>query len=277
MPKGGEKVEVKRVRLVYFSPTGTTQKVLESIAQGIAVEDVRHVDLTLPGSFEQAIRLSPDELALMGAPVYGGRLPADAVRRFRQIAGGNALAVLIVTYGNREFEDALLEWKHLAMELGLKPVAGGAFIGEHSFSTKELPVADGRPDRLDLQKATDFGARIKDKVTAMSSPDAPMDLELPGRYPYESTGARSMAVSPVTREDTCILCGTCAGVCPTAAVSVDGSVATVIERCIRCCACVKSCPTGARVVEDGKWIGIANWLHDHCSARKEPQVFGIDP
>jgi ferredoxin len=270
-------MDVKRVRLVYFSPTGTTKKVLESIAQGIGVEDAGHVDLTRPGSVGHAIRLSPDELVLVGAPVYGGRLPVDAVHRFRRIAGGNAPAVLVVTYGNREFEDALLELKHLAMELGLYPVAGGAFIGEHSYSTRELPVAHGRPDRQDLQTATDFGARIKGKVMAMPSADAPMDLELPGRYPYESTGARSMAVSPVTREDTCILCGTCAGVCPTAAVSVDGSVATVIERCIRCCACVKSCPTGARVVEDGKWIGIANWLHDHCSARKEPQVFGIDP
>ena len=85
-----------------------------------------------------------------------------------------------------------------------------------------------------------------------------------------------MTVSPVTKEDTCTLCGTCAGVCPTAAISVDGSVATKIELCIRCCACVKNCPTGSRVWEDGMMKTIANWLKENCQARKEPQVFGMD-
>ena len=85
-----------------------------------------------------------------------------------------------------------------------------------------------------------------------------------------------MAVSPVTKEDTCTICGTCAGVCPTAAISINGSVATDIELCIRCCACIKSCPEGARVIEDSAWKNIAHWLNQNCSSRKEPQMFGVD-
>jgi ferredoxin len=180
-----------------------------------------------------------------------------------------------VVYGNRDFEDALLELKNLAIELGFNPVAGGAFIGEHSFASKEVPIANGRPDNRDVQKAIDFGEKIKAKVTAMQSPDAQMDLEVPGRFPYEANGARPMAVSPVTKEDACTVCGTCAGVCPTGAISINGSVATEIEACIRCCACIKNCPEEARVMEDEKWKYIANWLNENCSARKEPQLFGI--
>jgi ferredoxin len=118
--------------------------------------------------------------------------------------------------------------------------------------------------------------KLKIKSAALQSPDAQMDLEIPGSFPYEAGGARSMAVSPVTKEDTCTVCGTCASVCPTAAISINGSVATEIELCIRCCACIKNCPTGARVMEDSMWKNIANWLNENCSTRKEPQIFGID-
>ncbi len=267
-------MEVKRVKLIYFSPTGTTQKILESIAKGISVNNVEHINLTLPEGAQQTIPPFSDEPVIIGAPVYGGRLPVEAINRFKRLKASKTLAIIIVVYGNREFEDALLELKNLLIELGFYPVAGGAFIGEHSFATKEIPIANGRPDGQDVQKAMDFGVKIKDKVTALQSPDAQMDLEIPGRFPYEG-GARSMAVSPVTKEDLCTVCGTCASVCPTAAIAINGSVATKIELCIRCSACIKNCPTEARVWEDSMMKTIADWLNKNCSARKEPQIFGI--
>jgi ferredoxin len=269
-------MEVKQVKLIYFSPTGTTQKVLESIAEGIAVEDVEHINLTLPEGAQQIIPSFSDELVIIGTPVYGGRLPVDVIKRFKQLKASNTLAILIVVYGNREFEDALLELKNLALELGFSPVAGGAFIGEHSIATEEVPIANGRPDSLDVQKAIDFGVKVKDKVIALQSPDAQIDLEIPGRFPYEADGALAMAVSPVTKEETCTVCGTCARVCPTAAISINESVATKIQLCIRCCACIKSCPEEARVIENEMWKNIGTWLNENCSARKEPQVFGVD-
>lgn len=269
-------MEIKQVKLIYFSPTGTTQKVLEGIAKGIAVEDIQHVNLTLPEGVQQILPPFSDELVIIGAPVFGGRLPVEAVNRLKQLKANNTLAVLIVLYGNREYEDALLELKNLSIELGFNPVAGGAFIGEHSFSTEEVPIANGRPDSLDLQKAMDFGAKIKDKVAVLKSPDAQGDLEIPGRYPYEADGARPIAASPAIKEEACTICGTCASVCPTAAISINGSVVIKTELCIRCCACIKSCPTDAMIWEDEMMKKIADWLKENCSTRKEPQVFGVD-
>jgi len=269
-------MEVKRVKLVYFSPTGTTQKVLESIAEGIAAKDVEHVNLTPSEGAKHKVAPISDELVVIGAPVYGGRLPVDAIQRFKLLKASNTLAIIIVVYGNRDFDDALLELKNLAIELGYIPVAGGAFIGEHSFASKDVPIVNGRPDSLDIQKAMDFGVKMKGKIAALRSPDSQMDLKISGQFPYVAGGARPMAVSPVTREDTCTICVTCAGVCPTAAISINGSVATEIELCIRCSACIKNCPTGARVWEDSMMETIANWLKENCSTRKEPQIFGID-
>ena len=136
---------------------------------------------------------------MLGAPVYGGRLPAVAIERFERIKAAGTLAVPVVVYGNREFEDALLELKNLALELGFQPVAGGAFVGEHSFETEDSPIAHGRPDGQDAQKAVDFGAKTKDKVAALASPEALGELEIPGRFPYEG-GATAMSISPVSRK-----------------------------------------------------------------------------
>ncbi|MFH0784585.1 MAG: EFR1 family ferrodoxin [Pseudomonadota bacterium] len=273
-------MKVTQLKLIYFSATGTTQKILKSIvqgiAQGIAVEDVEHINLTLPEAVEQTIPPFSNELVIIGAPVYGGRLPVAAIKRFKRLKANKTLAVLIVVYGNRDFEDALLELKNLATELGFNPVAGGAFIGEHSFATKDVPIANGRPDSLDIQKAIAFGQKIKNKINLLEFSTTIKDLKIPGKFPYEAAGARPMAVSPVTKEDTCTVCGTCASVCPTAAIVINGSVATKIELCIRCCACIKNCPTDSRVMEDGMWKNIATWLNANCSARKEPLMFGID-
>jgi len=269
-------MEVKKVKLVYFSPTGTTQKVLESIAKGIAIEDVVHIDLTLPEGAEQTIPPFSDELVIIGAPVYGGRLPVDAIHRFKQLKASNTLAILIVVYGNREFEDSLLELKHLSIELGFIPVAGGAFIGEHSFATEGAPIANGRPDNQDNQVAMDLGVKIKDKITALQSPDAQADLKVSGLFPYVAGGPRPMAVSPVAKKDTCTVCGTCASVCPTAAISINGSVVTKTEQCIRCSACIKNCPTGAMFWEDNMMKNMASLLSQYFYYPKEPRIFGVD-
>jgi len=268
-------MEIGQVKLVYFSPTGTTQKVLESIAEGIGVEAVAHINLTLPQGTPQTTAPLADELVILGAPVYGGRLPVEAINRFKRLQASHTLAVVIVVYGNREFEDALLELKNLACALGFNPIAGGAFIGEHSFATEALPIANGRPDSLDVQKAKAFGAQIRAKVAAIQAPDIQFELAIPGRFPYEG-GARALKVAPETKEALCTLCGTCAGVCPTAAISIDGRVATQTALCLRCCACIKNCPTGARIWEDDMMHKIATWLNENCRTRKDPQIFGVD-
>ena len=157
-------MNIHTTKLIYFSPTQTTKKVLESIAQGVHTAAVEHIDLTSARCeiYEQAG--IHDTLAIIGSPVYGGRLPVDTISRLQQFKGNGTSADNVVVYGNRAYEDALLELRDLSMEMGCKPFAAGAFIGEHSYSTNAAPIAAGRPDTADLCKAEEFGKMVTEKI-----------------------------------------------------------------------------------------------------------------
>jgi ferredoxin len=265
-------VNINTVNLAYFSPTRTTKKVLEGIARPFQVEAVKHFDLTPPETRTQVFEEMRDELAIIGAPVYGGRLPADAVQRLRRLKGNGTPAVVVVVYGNREYEDALLELNDLVAAAGFKPVAGGAFIGEHSFAGESAFIANGRPDGQDLEKTVEFGKAIQEKMQGIDMLDETPPLKVPGNFPYKKWN-KWPGVSPITQEAVCIRCETCVAVCPTAAITMREALITDPDACIVCCACVKACPTGARVVEHPRVKKSQAWLSTNCRQRKEPEIF----
>ena len=265
-------MEINAVKLIYFSPTQTTKKVLEGIAEGMQMEWVEHIDLTRLDATTQDPEALDAGLVIMGVPVYGGRVPVEAVERLQPFRGEDTPVVCVVLYGNREYEDALLELMELAEKAGFKPVAGGAFIGEHSFADDNVKIANGRPDNEDLNKAREFGGKIRKKLGEIQTLDDISPLRVPGNTPYKERRERS-GISPVTQDTLCELCETCASVCPNAAITIDERILTDPEACILCCACVKNCPTGARVMEDSRIKQMAEWLRTNCSERKEPEMY----
>jgi ferredoxin len=265
-------MDINSLKLIYFSPTQTTKRVIESIAQGVQIATIEHVDLTPPDAGMRGIPEMHDELAIIGSPVYIGRLPTDAIPRLRRLKGNDTPAVIVVVYGNRAYEDALLELKDLVLEAGFKPVAAGAFIGEHSLSRSATPIAAGRPDVEDLRKAKEFGKMIHKKIRNMRAPGETTLLQVPGNFPYREPPALPK-ISPVTQETVCIKCEKCVLVCPTAAITVRETVVTDRSVCIRCCACIKNCPTGARIMEDPGIRQKAEQLSKDCRTRKEPETY----
>lgn len=270
-------IKNRKTRLVYFSPTGTSKRTAEAVARGLGTEFER-VDLTLPDAEAEKHGFKSDELAIIAVPVYGGRIPYTAVRRLKNVKGSQGPAVIVVVYGNRAYEDALIELNDIALGQGFQPIAGAAFIGEHSFDTPETPIATGRPDEADLGKAEAFGEQVKVKLGLGEVPE----LVVPGNRPYRENRdwnkpleerEKVEPLSPETDPETCTLCGRCIQVCPTAAVNVTDSVNTVEIECIACTACVKSCPTGARAWKHERVRMAASWLHANYSVRREPETF----
>jgi ferredoxin len=209
-----------------------------------------------------------NEFVIIGAPVYGGRVALEAVKRVHRLKANQTPAAVVVVYGNRAYEDALLELKNLTVDAGFIPIAGGAFIGEHSHSNETTPIACGRPDVQDLKKASEFGMLIRKKMRDTNFFDEMQPLRVPGNFPYKERRNRPK-VSPTTLETLCTLCGTCATVCPTGAITVSHMVITDPDGCISCCSCIKNCPTQARVFEAPEIKEIAERLSKNCRDRWE--------
>jgi ferredoxin len=264
-------MKTDKITAIYFSPTGTTKKIVDEIALGFHAASVEQMDLTLPTVKSRNIGTT-DQLVIIGAPVYFGRVPPVAAQRMKQVKANKIPAVIVVVYGNRDYEDALLELSELAKEAGFIPVAGAAFIGEHSYSTAATPIAAGRPDERDLLQAREFGAAVMKKMVQIKSPGTIAALPLPGTSPFKDLTAWP-DMAPTIVEDLCNLCKICASLCPTAAITVDATVVTDKSKCITCCACVKSCPIDARVMKEPMLEQIAQWLSTTLQERKAPQTF----
>lgn len=256
------------VNLIYFSPTKTTEKIVSQIAVGIADKDLQRYDLTrmstdVPGRINAGT-------TIIGVPVYAGRVPTIVLERLAQLQGDGLPAVLVVVYGNREFEDALRELADVVTAKGFHVVAAAAFVGEHSYSTRQHPIAANRPDQTDLEHATAFGAAIGKKLNTGNQPTPPPVI--PGNVPYRE-GVVLGQIAPETITERCVLCGKCASVCPTFTISVTDQVLTETAQCVMCCACVKGCPHEARVMTHPVVAERRTLLAQHFSRRKEPQWF----
>ena len=267
-------MDFNKVNLVYFSPTKTTQTILSAIAKGTGITTVEHFDLTPPETDSREVIKMGNELTVIGVPVYEGRVAATAIARLKILKGNDTPAVVVVAYGNRDFEDALLELHDIVGEMGFIPVAGGAFIGEHSFATTSRPMANGRPDAQDMTAAKEFGTKIFEKMRNINSAKEVSPVEIPGNRPYIHRDRSSLADRCAsTVDDTCTLCGTCAACCPVGAITIGDRVQTDPMACILCCACVKNCPTGSRVVADPMVNKIADWVSKNFQTRREPMTF----
>ncbi|WP_028316474.1 EFR1 family ferrodoxin [Desulfatibacillum aliphaticivorans] len=265
-------MDIQSVKVAYFSPTGTSKTVAQAVAQGIGLNNVEQIDITQPGAREQPLKVASNDLLVAAVPVYAGRVPGLLMGWLQSIEADNSPCVCIAVYGNREFDDALLELKETLEKQGCKAVAGAGYIGEHSFSAEDTPIAVSRPDEDDLKHAQAFGAKIKEKLDSLASADRIPALEVPGNHPYkEMVGGISADFIEVS--EACTQCGICEDLCPTNAIDYENDVMVDVDSCIRCCACIKGCPENARSMKASKVKEIAKWLADNCKEPKQPVNF----
>lgn len=257
---------------VFFSPTGTTHATIQAVVRGTGYTMGQGLDLTL-GAPEGSNQFAETDLVIVGMPVYAGRLPALAVERFKAITGKSAPVVPIVVYGNRAYEDALLELSDLCTAQGFRTVAAAAFIGEHSFSSVELPIAFDRPDAKDLQCAEQFGRQISSLLSTCKSIAQLEPPVLPGNRPYKPAMQPVGAATEIDPQ-VCNRCGKCVDLCPPHAIHMTAvAPVTDADQCIWCVACLRNCPVDARRIALPKIIATAERLHGACQERREPEVF----
>lgn len=244
---GKEKILMK-TEFVYFSATGTTGKYVKAIAEGLGGE-VCFTDITLPENRKSSMGAGSD-LIVIAVPVYGERIPRFLYDYMKQTEGNGRFLAVAAVYGNMGYGISLEQFRDFAEQNHFRLIAAAALIGQHTYASKEAPVAYGRPDREDLQEAVRFGMEIQKKLSAGGT-DAPVIPE--SRIPkwvtrFPDTGTRFLIRQPAVKKRECNSCGACVRRCPAGAIDPDTLVIDE-EKCLRCYACVKVCARKARAAE----------------------------
>lgn len=274
-------MERKKVWAVYFSATDTTKKTVLTIADeaarllGAEREDY---DFTLPGMRENGFAAGKDDLVIFGTPVYAGRVPNVLLKYLATIQGNGALAVPVVLFGNRNFDDGLIELRDILENTGFHTVAAAAFVGEHSFSKT---LAAGRPDADDMKEALAFAGKIVEKVKGLPEGEAPAPVEVEGvphpyRGYYQPRDRKGVSIDirkvKSLVSDACDDCKICADVCPMGSISHE-NVREYTGICIKCGACIKKCPKQARYYEDEGYLYHQHELEEGYTRRAAISLF----
>lgn len=269
---------INKIYALYFSATKTTEKVVTSIGQQLADMlslPFEKIDFTNPDVRKSKISFDKNCLVIVGTPVYAGRVPNVLLPYLTKMVNGNgALCVPVVLFGNRNFDDALIELRDIMVANGFTPISAGAFVGEHSFSKI---LAQNRPDKsdmLDVKKLAEvtYNRLCDDDITTPTSVKGQTPIR-PYYTPRDRNGnhINILKVTPKTN-DNCTNCGLCVKICPMGSIN-PANIREYVGICIKCCACVKFCPTSAKYYDDEGYLYHQHELEEVFSRRAENEIF----
>lgn len=261
---------MRTIKAMYFSPTHTTEQIVMQIAERLRDQlscNMKQINITKPTARDKNYSFDAKDILVLGLPVYAGRIPTVTENTIKQLTGDNTPVILITLYGNRAYDDTLLEMKDTLEKQSFKIIAAAAFIGEHSFS---YDLAANRPDGKDMLAASEFATKIAHKIENSFANNAAEKVAVKGNFPYKERAATPLFAPKTT--DECNECMICYNECPTDAIEKNPKIIDT-QKCIRCCACVKSCPLEAKYFDHEIFIKSKIWLEENFSERKEPEFF----
>lgn len=220
---------------MYFSPTGGTQKVMNILTERLSIDC--QIDLSAADTDYSTYSFTEEDVCLIGVPSFGGRVPVIVLERMRQMQVNNAMAVLVVVFGNRAYDDTLLELKNEASAYGYKVKAAVAAVAEHSIMRK---YGKGRPDSQDEMELRQFSNKIAELITNKKNEKV---FVIPGSSQYKKYNG--VPFKPKAGK-ACTKCGVCAEKCPVQAIPQNNPASLDKEKCISCMRCISVCPQNTR-------------------------------
>lgn len=257
-------MKILKVWQAYFSPTGNTERIVKGVGKAFSDYAMADIDLTEMEEREKEHKFKENDLLIIGAPIYGSRLPAAVTKALDRFHGINTPVILVTSYGNNAVGDALLELKKCLTDKGFIPVGAGYFSAQHTY-LKDL--GRHRPDAEDMSEIESFGVEARETLKLLVTYDAKA-LDIPGQYPYAK---EPMGTLPFTVETTaaCFYCNLCVGRCPVQAISDMNPKEINPETCIRCGACIQICPAQAKYFHGEAYEGLQKKLSANVGVRKE--------
>lgn len=253
---------IKKVYAAYFSPTGTTKTVIKHMLTEFDVQR-DEIDLTPYENRNNTYSFDENELVIIGIPVYGGRVPSAAENRIKLLKGNNTPIVLVVTYGNVHYNNAVFELQQIVNVNGFISIAAAVVVTEHNVVNE---IAAGRPNSQDIVAISSFANQIHTKIKQSNNFE---NITIKGETPM--TVRDTMPIKP-HGDKKCTHCGACGKSCPVQAIDNPGKTAG--QSCIRCMRCIKYCPQNARTYGKLMKVG-ARLLLSFVShgEEKQPEFF----
>ncbi len=218
-----------------FSPTGSTEQILKALSSPLPSNEF--YDITNNSIKKEFLQ---DELVVVGGPVFGGRMVNINLENIKNLKGNNTLAIAVAVYGNREYDDALLELTNTLTNQGFIVVSAAAFTARHSMATQ---IAHDRPNADDLLKAESFAKDTLEKISSLTDFSNIQSIKVKGKTPYVKYNG--LPLKPKANS-LCNSCGVCVSECPSNAIPKSSPSKTDKTLCITCMRCTFVCPQKAR-------------------------------
>lgn len=264
-----ENMNIKNIHLVYYSATFSTRRIVREIASQFE-KPIKEYDITSDVPKNDVSLDSDGDLLIVGVPSYAGRVPEMAAQSLKRFLGNNTPAIIVCAYGNRAYDDTLIELKDIVEAHGFKLVSAAAVIAQHSIFPK---MAEGRPDADDMEKLHEFAVNSKELLSQISKMSAVSRLMVKGNRPYRDT--KPIPLHPEGSKSKCTSCHACAKMCPVGAISMEESYKTNEKKCISCGRCIVVCPEHARHF-GGLLYKTASWKFEKDYAEpKQPEFFYV--
>lgn len=241
---------------IYFSATDNTRKSVNAMAECFDGEK-QIIDITDNKEYSET-NIDKNTFVIFGAPVYAGRLPYIAKERFAKFKGNNTPCTLVLTYGNRHYDDALKEFYDMATEQGFVVMGCATLVCKHTYGQ----IQTERPDEKDLSQDKEFIKAVLNKKQATDLHINVNDITKP-----VMTKGHFL---PHT-DNNCIKCGLCVRKCPMGAIAKD--CVSIENNCMSCLRCVKICPKKAKNVQYDEYIKFAEEFTQKLKNRRENEYF----
>ncbi len=258
-------MKIEKTSIVYFSGSGMTKQVMQLMG-GTVSKKISDFDITPLSERSKKRTFKNNELVIFGAPVFGGRLPAPMAETLSCMHGDHTPAIIVVTYGNRAYEDALVELQDLISRQGFVPMAAAAFVAEHSIVHD---VASGRPDDLDRKEIIEFTKAAAAKIANVQTGNTVLGIEVKGHRPYKTFNG--VPLKPKASK-ACNHCGLCVKRCPVGAIDKENPRKTEVSKCISCMACIRVCPQKIRGLNPIKLAFVRKKMIKNCSQRQSNDI-----
>lgn len=272
-------MNVTHVYAVYFSPTGNTRHMVCSFAKEVANEldcPYTPISLDLPSEREAIHRFSQTDLVIVGGPTYAGKLPNKLLSTYQEkLQGNGALAVGLVTFGNRSFDNSLAELCATLETNGFHTLSAGAFVCTHAFSQH---LAPNRPNENDMSQLMELAHDTAQKLCHLSALPPAIQVAGVADAPYyipkgiDNQPTKFLKAKPQTNQERCVQCGLCAKNCPMGSISLENP-ADVTGVCIKCQRCIHNCPNQAKYFDDPAFLSHVQMLEKNYTRHADNALY----